>query len=103
MKYTTVDPLTNTSAKMRNATAYYVVNWLCIDDVCGSFLHWSISDDCGTIDWKFSNTFTCRSTAILFQILFPNHTITQIGDTLRLNFAGMDAMFIPYHCGALIE
>ena len=37
MLYTTVEPLTNTSVKMRNVTEYQVVHWLCIDDVCSSF------------------------------------------------------------------
>ena len=103
MKQTTVGPLTNKSAKMKNATAYHIVDWLCIDDVCGSFIHWSVSDECGTIYWKFSNTFTCKSTAVLFPILFPYHAITQISDTPKLSFAGLDAMFIPYQCGPLTE
>ena len=45
-----VGPLTNISAKMKNATACHVADWLCIDEVCGSFLNWSISDECGMID-----------------------------------------------------
>ena len=37
MIYTAVDPLANTSGKMKDVTTYQVVHWLCIDDVRGSF------------------------------------------------------------------
>ena len=103
MTQTTVGPPANTSSKMRSATSSYVINWLCIDDVCGFFLHWSVTDECGTIDWRFINTFTCKSTAVLFPILFLYHTITQIGNTPKLNCAGLDAMFVPYQSGPLTE
>ena len=103
MLYTTVEPLTNTSIKIRNLTAYQVVYWIFIDNVCVFFLNWSLSDDCGTINWQLSNTLTYQSTATLFPVLFSNHPITQIDNTLLLDYVGIDAMFILYHCGQLTK
>ena len=45
-----IEPSTHISGKLRQVTSSQVIHWLCIDDVCGSFTGWSISDECGTID-----------------------------------------------------
>ena len=43
------------------------------------------------------------SLLLLFPVLFPNHPITQIDNTPRFNYADINAMFVPYYCGALTE
>ena len=48
----TVKSLTNTGGKISEVVLYQVVNWLCTDDCCGAFTSWSLSGDCGTIDWN---------------------------------------------------
>ena len=105
--YPEVEPLTSTSGKMRESALYQVVNWLCIDDCCGTFTSWYLSGDWGTIDWQLSNAFAYKSTAALFPILLPNHPTTEITDIhrqeLRLSYAGIDAIFIPHHCDILSE
>ena len=40
-----------TSSIMIDVASKKVVNWLCVDDVCGSFLAWSLSDRCGITNW----------------------------------------------------
>ena len=71
----------------------------------GSFTGWSISGDYGATDWQFDKIYTSQSTATLFPILFPDHPISKLSTlrehSLRLDYTGIDTMFIPYHCGIL--
>ena len=102
-----IEPSTNINGKMRQVTSSQVIHGLCIDNVCGSFICWSISDEYGIIDWQFNIVFTWQSTATLLPILFPNHPIYHISNltkiSLCLDYTYVDNMFIPYHCGILSE
>ena len=78
----TVEPPTNTSGKMKKETLFQVFNWLCIDDVTGSFTSWSISGNYGAINWQFNNIYIRQSTTALLPILFPERPISKLS-TLR--------------------
>ena len=84
-----------------------IVHWLCVDDACGSFLAWSLSDRYGITNWQFENYFLSESTMVLFTPLFPCQKYlilsAECSELIFRDYTGMDAIFIPHHSESLSD
>ena len=97
----------NVSIKITSLASGIVANWLCVDDVCGSFLSWTNYASCGGIKWQIHSAFYSHDNASIFSLIFPEHKIlmTTVIDSMlhHIDFMGMDAIFIPYQCGSMMD
>ena len=87
-----------------------VCNWLCLDDVLGSFYSWSIYGCAGSVEWNFLNVFADVTNTTLFHALYPgihtdklfiNNNTTFSKLVATHDIIGMEEMFIPYSNGTL--
>ena len=90
-----------------NIVSQQVVDWLCIDDICGTFTSYAPSTSCNSIHWNYIYWLTSSSNSKLFQLLFPSINILSLSvfnaDTPQVNFRGMDSMYISHHCGIVAD
>ena len=86
--------------------------WLCINDVAGSFTTWSRSEDSGSVEWDVRNMFVSDVASSLFHHLHPTIAFvvasslsTTITSMMTPDFdpSGMDSMFIPSVNGNLVS
>ena len=106
-KSTPTSPTMGVSPRITKSASAAIVNWLCIDNVCGYLLAWSLSPCCGGLTWEMHCVFSSDHVSMLFRILLPNHPFT-LGPSLEpdlseMNIIGMYAMFIPYQSGSILE
>ena len=91
-------------------TSGSICNWICLDDVCGSFCSWSKYGHSSSVQWNFIKFFTTENTTQLFRTLHlaaPVHVIHEVFDGKFMDFInskhiyGVGAIIIPYTCSAL--
>ena len=58
----------------------HVVDWLCVDDVCGAFAAYTLSNNCNSTHWNYMPLFTSPSTSTLFELLFLSSPYSFIRD-----------------------
>lgn len=86
--------------------------WLCINDVVGSFTTWSRTGDSMLIKWEVKNIFVADVASSLFQLIYPSikytttsalvPTCTSLMSTEFHPF-GMDSMFILFVHGSFVS